>query len=252
MGETDKIVRFSEETSPSKFIALIGVLFMIFEAIIFFYSSDPETIFILYGILEILFAAAIFLSLNLIGLWKIKLPYYWWLLLIFSVLLIIFEALAADDGFIFTSFALPWLLAFNFNYFPAILILFAGLIELIQQKKEWKASEILTLVGAGFAIYDCILAFGFYGDDSYGAQDGRYFTYGFFGLIAVIVLLLTKQKWVDIKIPFTWWGLLTVGLILFYWVTPIANRYGLGEDYAVAGFGGVILLLAFVLHLKDY
>ena len=48
MGETDKLVRFDEETSPSKFIALIGVLFMIFEAIAFFYSSDPETIFILY------------------------------------------------------------------------------------------------------------------------------------------------------------------------------------------------------------
>ena len=48
MGETDKLVRFEEETSPSKFIALIGVLFMIFEAIAFFYASDPETIFILY------------------------------------------------------------------------------------------------------------------------------------------------------------------------------------------------------------
>jgi hypothetical protein len=47
MGETDKLVRFEEETSPSKFIALIGVLFMIFEAIAFFYQSDPETIFIL-------------------------------------------------------------------------------------------------------------------------------------------------------------------------------------------------------------
>jgi len=247
MGETDKLVRFDEETSPSKFIALIGVLFMIFEAIAFFYSSDPESIFILYGLLEILFAAVIFLSLSLIGLWKIKIPYFWWLLLVFGLLLVIFDALAADKGFGF-----PFLFVFDFIYFPAILILFAGLIELLHQKKEWKASRILTLTGAAFAIYDCILVFGYYGDSNWGDKDGQYFTYGFFGLIAVIVLLLTIQDWIDIKIPFTWWGLLTVGFIIFAMVSPIANIYGYSEDYAVAGFGGIILLIAFVLHLKDY
>lgn len=247
MGETDKLVRFEEETSPSKFIALIGVLFMIFEAIAFFYSSDPETIFILYGLLELLFAAVIFLSLSLISLWKIKIPYFWWLLLVFGVILVIFDFLAADAGFAF-----PFLIAYEFLYFPAILILLAGLIELLQQKKEWKASKILTLLGAAFAIYDCILVFGFYGDSSFGDGDGQFFTYGFFGLIAVIVLLLTIQTWFDIKIPFTWWGLLAVGFIIFAMVSPFANLYGYNQDYAVAGFGGTILLIAFVMHLKDY
>ena len=239
MGETDKLVRFDEETSPSKFIALIGVLFMIFEAIAFFYQSDPETIFILYGLLEILLAAVIFLSLSLIGLWKIKIPYFWWLLLVFGAILVVFDFLAVDAGF-----AYPLMFFFDFTYFPAILILFAGLIELIHQKKEWKASEMLTLFGAGFAIYDCILVFMLYGDN----EEGEVFTYGFFGLIAIIVLLLTIQDWFDIRIPFTWWGLLTVGLLFLMMVTPIANLYGYSEDLPVAGFGGVILLIAFVLH----
>jgi len=247
MGETDKLVRFEEETSPSKFIALIGVLFMIFEAIAFFYSSDPETIFILYGILEILFAAVIFLSLSLISLWKIKIPYFWWLLLVFGAILVVFDFLAADKFFVFRFMAL-----FDFTYFPAILILLAGLLELIQQKKEWKASLILTLLGAGFAIYDCILVFGYYDDPGLGDGDGQFFTMGFFGLIAVIILLLTIQDWFDIRIPFTWWGLLTVGFIAFSMLTPWANIYGQTEEYPVAGFGGVILLIAFVLHLKDY
>jgi hypothetical protein len=245
MAETQKFFSFKEETSPSKFIALLGVLFMIFEAIAFFYSSDPETIFILYGILEIVFAAVIFLSLDLIGIRKIKIPYAWWLLLIFGVVLVIFDMLAVntDDGFAF-----PFLLLYDFTYFPAMLILLAFLIELIHQKKQWKASLILTLLGAAFAIYDCILVFGLYGD----TEDGELFTYGFFGLIAVIILLLTIQKWFDIKIPFTWWGLLTVGLLIFTMVSPFANLYGYDEELAVSGFGGIILLIAFVLHLKDY
>ena len=248
MGETDKIVRFEEETSPSKFIALIGVLFMIFEAIAFFYQSDPETIFILYGILEILFAAVIFLSLSLISLWKIKIPYFWWLLLVFGAVLVVFDFLAADKGFVY-----PLMLMLDFTYFPAILILLAGLIEFIQQKKEWKASLILTLLGAGFAVWDCILVFGYWSRPGFaGTRSGQYFTYGFFGLIAVIILLLTIQKWVDIKIPFTWWGLLTVGLLLFNMVTPIASEFAYNEELAVGGFGGAILLIAFILHLKDY
>jgi hypothetical protein len=157
--------------------------------------------------------------------------------------LVVFDFLAADKGFDF-----PFLFDFQYLYFPAILILLAGIIELIQTKKEWKASKIFTLLGAGFAIYDCILIFMLYGD----VEDGELFTYGFFGLIAVIILLLTIQEWVDIKIPFTWWGLLVVGLFIFNLVSSIANFYGNSEDYAVAGFGGTILLIAFVLHLKDY
>ena len=247
MEETDKIIRFEEETSPSKFIALIGVLFMIFEAIAYFYSSDPETIFILYGLLELIFAAVIFLSLSLIGLWKIKIPYFWWLLLVFGFILVIFDFLAADKGFFN-----PFMVLFDFTYFPAILILLAGLIELIQQKKEWKASLILTLLGAGFAIYDCILVFAFYDDPGLGDGDGQFFTFGFFGLIAVIILLLTIQDWFDIRIPFTWWGVLTVGFIAFTMLTPYANIYGRIEEYPVAGFGGIILLIAFVLQSKDY
>ncbi|MBY9005151.1 MAG: hypothetical protein KGD63_00145 [Candidatus Lokiarchaeota archaeon] len=245
MGETDKLVRFEEETSPSKFIALIGVLFMIFEAIAFFYASDPETIFILYGIIEILLAAVVFFSLSLFIFWKIKLPYFWWLLLIVGVILLFFDFLAVNsDG----GFGYPLMFFLDFTYFPAILILFAGVIELIHQKKEWKASEIFTLFGAGFGIYDCILVFGLYKD----SENGEVFTYAFFGLIAIIVMLLAYQDWFDIRIPFTWWGLLTVGLLLLMMVTPLANLYGQSEDWPVAGFGGVILLIAFALHLKDF
>jgi hypothetical protein len=248
MGEPDKLVRFDEETSPSKFIALIGVLFMIFESIAFFYQSeDPNSIFILYGILEILFAAVIFLSLSLISLWKIRIPYFWWLLLVFGVILVIFDFLAAEEGFVF-----PFLWALIFTYFPAMLILLAGLLEFIQQKKEWKASFILTLLGIGFGLYDCILVFNYWSNPGGSTRSGEYFTYAFFGLIALVVLLLTMQNWFDIRIPFTWWGLLTVGLLLFSMVSPIATFHAYDEELAVGGFGGVFLLIAFILYLKDY
>jgi hypothetical protein len=35
-------------------------------------------------------------------------------------------------------------------------------------------------------------------------------------------------------------------------VSPIANIQGQSEDLTVAGFGGILLLIAFILHLKDY
>ena len=231
MGETDKVVSFKEETSATKLIALIAVLYMIFDAITIFYSSaTPNEIYILYGILIILLAVILFLSLDLISLWKIKIPYEWWLLLIVGVLLVIFDYLVSG------------------TYFTAVLVLLAFLIELITQKKEWKASLIMTLFGAAFGIYDCILVFMLYGT----SQDGSHFTVGFFGLIAVIILLLTIQEWFDIRIPFTWWGVLVVGFIFFMWVTPLAAFAGAVESLPVAGFGGIILLITFLLTLKDY
>ena len=254
MGETDKLVRFDEETSPSKFIAFIGVLFMIFEAIVMFYSSDEYKILILLGIVEILLAAVVFFSLGLFIFWKIKLPYYWWILLIITIVLGGIESLAT--GFLeFNYYTLggTYFGIFDFTYFPTILIFFAFLIEIIQQKKEWKASEILTLFGAAFAIWDCILVFGFWSRPGFSeTRSGEYFTYAFFGLLAIIIMLLAYQDWFDIRIPFSWWGLLTVAFFFFVVISPIANIHGINEDRSYAGFGGVILLIAFALHSKDY
>ncbi|MFX1278094.1 MAG: hypothetical protein ACFFA3_01670 [Promethearchaeota archaeon] len=249
MGETDKLVRFDEETSPSKFIALIAVLFMIFEAIEMFYQSDTYPIIIFFGILEIILAAVIFFSLGLFNFWKIKIPYLWWLMLIFFLVLSGLESLAA-----FLDFRYPFMSNFDFTYFPSVLLFFVFLVEIIQQKKEWKASEILTLFGALFAIWDCILVFGYWANPGgfISPRSGEYFTYAFFGLFSIIIMLLAYQDWFDIRIPFTWWGLLSVGLFFFVMVSPIANFQGQIEDRTYAGFGGIILLIAAALGLKDY
>ncbi|MHA1932553.1 MAG: hypothetical protein ACW96X_08455 [Promethearchaeota archaeon] len=232
MGEVKtKLVTFKEETSATKLIALISVLYMIFDAINLFYgSAAPNTIFILYGILIIILAVILFISLDLIGLWKIKIPYEWWLLLIVGVLLVVFYFLT------------------GYTYLTAVLVLLAFLIELTSQKKEWKASLIMTLFGAAFAVYDCILAFMLFG----ATQNGIHFTVGFFGLIAIIFLLLTIQEWFDIKIPFTWWGILVVGFIFFMWVMPVSLLGAAAQGLPVGGFGGIFLLIAFLLTLKDY
>lgn len=250
MGETDKLVRFDEETSPSKFVALIGVLFMIFEAIEMFYQSDDYKILIFFGIVEIILAAAIFFSLGLFTFWKIKLPYMWWLMLIFSIVLGTIEFVSVR----FLDFLYPFMFSFDFSYLPTVLIFFAFLIEIIQQKKDWKASEIFTLFGAGFAIYDCILVFGYWAniDGFVSPRSGEYFTYAFFGLLAIIIMLLAYQDWFDIRIPFSWWGLLAVAFFFLAVITPIANWQANDVNRPWGGFGGVILLIAFALHLKDY
>ncbi|MCK4779975.1 MAG: hypothetical protein KAT57_07305 [Candidatus Lokiarchaeota archaeon] len=206
----------SEMTAP-KIILFIAMLFMLAEAVAYFTAGGIE---ILYGILELVFIAVIFISLALVSLGPIKIPYYWWIMLIIGVLLILFASLAGG------------------TYLTGILVLLAVIVELVTEKKDFKASKLMALVGIAFSIWDCIAIF-----IGFTAGNEILIVNAVFGLILAIILLILVLDLVDIKIPYTWWVVLTIAFVIWTWVSPFA------AGLIVTGFGGTILMIAWILIL---
>ena len=213
----------SKEITAPKLILFIAMLFILQEAIVYFYVAGTDALFILYGIIGLVFVFIIFISLDLVSLGPVKLTYWWWLMLVIGVVLIIFNFLAGG------------------TYFTPILVLLAVIVDLVTDKKDINASKIILLFGIAFAIWDCVATFiGF----APGAE--IFLVNAIFGLILAIILLILVLDLVDIKIPFNWWVVLTIAFVIFYWITPGAV---LLSTYPVAGFGGIILMIGWLLML---
>ncbi|MFX1269772.1 MAG: hypothetical protein ACFFAK_17570, partial [Promethearchaeota archaeon] len=153
-----------------------------------------------------------------------KIPYQWWLLLIFGAILVLI-------AYLYIGY-----------YLPAILILMAAFIELIMQKKPYKASKMVAIVGAGFAGYECVVLMlsGF----------TLYIVNAVFGLILIVILLLLIFEVIDFKIfNYSWWVVLLIGFVIFTWISPYAALTG---GYPVLGYGGMIILIAFILILMAF
>ncbi|TFG03372.1 MAG: hypothetical protein EU542_02565 [Promethearchaeota archaeon] len=207
----------SKITAP-KLLAFIGMLYTLALGITYFYAAAALPLYILWGIICILIAFLIFVSLELIDFGPLKIPYYWWIILIFGIVLILF-------AYFFIG-----------NYFPGILLCLAALIDLIMQKKPYKASKIMVLVGIGFSIYECFVLF--------LSGSAIAIVNGVFGLILLILLIIVLFELVDLKvIDYSWWFLLLVGFVIFTWVSPFA--FG----FPVVGNGGTLLLIGFLMML---
>jgi len=218
MGEAPK-----GEISASKVIAFIGMLTTVYFAMDFFYRVTLFTgIFVLWGIICLLIAFLIFITLELIRFGPLsKIPYQWWILLIFGAVLVLI-------AYFYLSY-----------YLPAILILMAAFIELIMQKKPYKASKMVAIVGAGFAGYECVVLM--------LSGITLYIVNAVFGLILIIILLLLIFEVVDFKIfNYSWWVVLLIGFVIFTWISPYA------AGYPVLGYGGMIILIAFILIVMAF
>ena len=214
------------EISASKVIAFIGMLFTVYYAILFFYAVTIFTgIFVLWGIICLLIAFLIFITLGLISFGPLsKIPYQWWILLIFGAILVLI-------AYLYIGY-----------YLPAILILMAAFIELIMQKKPYKASKMVAIVGAGFAGYECVVLM--------LSGVTLYIVNAVFGLILIVILLLLIFEVVDFKIfNYSWWVVLLIGFVIFTWISPYAALTG---GYPVLGYGGMIILIAFILILMAF
>ena len=187
MGETSKV-----GISASKVVALIGALVVIQVSIAYFYSGN--VINILYGVIGLIFVVIIFMSLEIVDLKKVNIPYYWWILLIIGALLILFGYLAGS------------------GYLAGILVLIAALLELLSQKKTYSASKIVALIGACYAIYESIMLF----------LSGS-IALAIVGIVFAIVLILTLPAKIDIKIPYAWWVVLIIGFVIFTYVANVSG-----------------------------
>ena len=229
-----------------KLLAIIGMLYLGFDAISYFYATGTGTeIYVLFGIIELVFAIVIFLGLNYWKLIPLKLPFTWWILLVIGVVTIIFGI--ADT--VNASLANP--------YFTGIIVIMAALIDFFAEKKEWKASKIMALLGAGFGIYDCIIIFMGFTDYLPKPVPARFALNGVFGILLAAVLIIIIFDLVDIKIPYEWWVLLIIGFVFFAWIVASATTMAGwliagGTNVVIVGFSGRILLIAFLLLILDY
>jgi len=212
------------------------------------YKRQGTELYALFGIIELVFAIIIFLGLNYWELIPIKLPFTWWLLLIIGVVTIIFGFFNADYPAVTNS------------WWAGTIVTMAALIDLFAEKRGWKASKMMALLGAAFGIYDCIIIF--MGMAEVTGAGGTVATSvalnGVFGLILAIVLIIIIFDLVDIKIPYAWWVLLIIGFVFFMWVWPTATAMSLlytgitGTALVVVGWSGWLLLIAFVLLILDF
>jgi hypothetical protein len=205
----------SKITAP-KLLVFIGMLYTIALGISYFYIVNPFTaIYVLWGILCLVIAFLIFLTLDLISFGPLKIPYQWWIILIFGAILVLFAYL------------------FGGSYFAGILLIIAAIVDLLMQKKPYKASKMVLLVGIGFSVYECFLLF--------LSANALSIVNGVFGLILLVLLIIVLFDLVDLKvIKYTWWVVLLIGFVIFTWVSPLAGGF-------LAGNGGTLILIAFVL-----
>ncbi|MFX0106546.1 MAG: hypothetical protein ACFE75_13810 [Candidatus Hodarchaeota archaeon] len=203
------------EMTPPKLILFIAMLFIFAQAIAYFYVAIADPMGILYGIICLVFVFIIFVSLDLIGLGPIKIPYWWWLMLIIGVLLIIFDFLN------------------NLNYLTGTLVILAVLMELgIGDKIKLEGCKFFIFFAILFGIWDCIVVF-------------MTFTLpieivnAIFGLILLVILLILVFDLFDIKIPYKWWVVLIIAFVFWNWIDPTGI-------YPVVGFGRWLLMIGFV------
>jgi len=207
----------TEKLTAPKLLVFIGILYTLALGINYFYAVGADPLNILWGIICIVITFLIFVSLELINFGPLKIPYQWWINLIFGIILVLIVYF------------------FGGNYFPGILLLLAALIEIIIEKKPYKASKLVLLVGIGFSVYECFMLF--------LTGNPRFIVNGVFGLILLIILLLIMFDLVDFKVlDYSWWLVLLIGFVIFTWVSIYASGI-------LTGFGGTLILIAFILML---
>ncbi len=246
-----------EKLNGVKVLAFIGICFLFFDAITYFfaYTAGAE-LMLVYGIVEFLFAIFIFLALKfwkfIADLIKISLPFNWWILLIFGVVTIIFGLLPnGNQG----------------SYFTGTILVMAALIDLFAEKRGWKASKVMALLGVALGIFDCIILFIGYSMIPAATLDPlltgiesssmQLILSAIFCLIVAIVLLIIIFDFINLKIPFEWWVVLAIGFAFFFWIAPMASviqgalataaPVGLGFTIPMIAYAGRILLITFVL-----
>ncbi|MFX1241322.1 MAG: hypothetical protein ACFFA7_08755 [Promethearchaeota archaeon] len=204
--------------TPTKLVLFIAMLLIFAQAIGYFVLSILVPLLILYGILCLVFVALIFISLDLIGLGPVKLPYWWWLMLIIGVLLIIFDYL--NGG----------------SYLNGTIVILAVLMELVGEKMKLAGCKFMVFFGVLFGFWDCVSIF-------LTSAVPIEIVNAVFGLILMVILLILIFDFVDIKIPYKWWVLLIIAFVMYTFVAGYAG------GYPVTGFSGMLLMIAFVCHI---
>ncbi len=231
MGETTtkeittKEITTEDITGP-KIVAFIAVLVLCGESIAAFLANTTPIWDLLFGVISIILAIIIFISLEFIDLSPVKIPFKWWLTLIFGIILVGLAFLTTPN--LIGGTRKP--------YLGGVILLTGSLMEILGEKKDIIHSKFVAIVGAGFTIYECINIF-----ILLAAGSSIVVINPIVGIIVAVILLIITLDLVDIKIPFNWWVVLTIGFVVFTWVSPLH-----------AGIAGTIIMISFILIILGH
>jgi len=223
---------FKDKLSASKLVALIGTVFLFLYSILIIldgifiplnFTTNHHIILYIFqaGFGVVCFITAFFLLITL-GLFKIgkfRYEFLWFLPFIAGIILtygtftISVERIIYDintDMFYFNP--LGWILSYIYTL-PAPLLIIAAFLELLPKfRKEVGIPKILSLIGAGITFIEVIIVI-------YRSIVFSFIDYtnevimAIIALIFVFLLLLIISK-IDIKIPFNWWVVLIIGIVI--------------------------------------
>lgn len=193
--------------TASKLVALVGALQVITDSLGLFSAG---WLGILGGILGIIFAVFIFVSLNIVEIKKINLPYEWWLLLIFGIVLIVLSMFVSG------------------SFLGGVILIIAAILDLLAGKKSIGASRLVVLIGAGWTIYDAVMLF--------MTGDVVNIILAIIGIALGVILFIASDVVVKNKIPFEWWLVLLIGFVLYALISAFI-------------MSGTIILIGFLLML---
>ncbi len=241
----------SREMTAPKVMYFVGMLFLLLDAVAYFWLADSsftgDSLLIIFGVLHLVFIIIMFLSLELVGTGRVKIPYFWWLMLIIGALAIVFSYLTANLWDYGEEY-LQLLEIFSFvpiPYFTGGLIVLGVLTEVMPKIKDLKSSKVVAMVGILFTIYDCIVIIILY-------TQTFFLITAIFGLILAAILLIIVLDLIDIRIPNTWWVILTFAFVIYIWVVPTLVAAWASVFAVLAGFGGLFLLIAVLLMLLGF
>lgn len=175
--------------SASKVVALIGSLILIADSVSMILTLSLYNI--LVAILGFVGAAIIILSLKIVDLKKVNIPYEWWILLIVGIGLLVLYLLGAGTAFLRGT----------------IIILIAAGVEILVERKSYAASQLVAIVGAFLAIFFSILS--------------MQIVPIIIGVVCGVLLILALIE--KVNIPFSWWVVLILGFVVFTWADPIGG-----------------------------
>lgn len=224
MGETTQEEITQEEITAPKIVAFIAVLILCGESVNAFIGYTTNIWDLIFGIISIILAIVIFISLEFIDLSPVKIPYKWFISLILGIVLVVL-AFFTSSGF-FGTFK---------PYLGGTLLITVALMEILGEKKNIVHSKFVAIVGAGFTLYECINIFILY------APSAATIINPIFGIIVAVILIIITLDLYDIKIPFNWWVVLTIGFIVFTWVSPL-----------YAGIAGTVIMISFILIILGH
>lgn len=239
---------FRDNLNSSKIVALIGTIFlflysitMIISGIISMYQPRYTILVyfyqVVFGVIQFFFVYVFFVLIFEFNIIKNEhVDYHWIPLLIGGVLVTFFTFLMPIEYYYGDTLINNPLgvILYYIRPLPGILLIIAAVLEILtKRKKDINIPKVLSLIGVAITFIEVInVIYRSIVNSFFDRISTNEVIMAILALIFAFILLLIISK-IDIKIPFNWWVVLIIGIVII-WTSVL---------------GGVIIIAVVILIL---